>query len=88
MEELFKMKLPPNNKEITLNKFSYKGWDFYYHTENMMNSSDLDLLCRNKEEYKLYISHLPEIFYGLNRLFLVNQSKIFPTNLILFKCSL
>ena len=77
MEELFKMKLPPNNKEITLNKFSHKGWDFYYHTENMMNSSDLDLLCRNKEEYKLYISHLPEIFYGLNRLFLVNRSKNF-----------
>ena len=77
MEELFKIKLPPNNKEITLNKFSHKGWDFYYHTENMMNSSDLDLLCRNKEEYKLYISHLPEIFYGLNRLFLVNRSKNF-----------
>ena len=77
MEELFKMKLPPNNKEITLNKFSHKGWDFYYHTENMMNSSDLDLLCRNKDQYKLYINHLPEIFYGYNRLFLVNKSKNF-----------
>ena len=77
MEELYKLNLPPKNKEITLSKFSHKGWDFYNHIENMMNSSDLDLLSRNKEEYKLYISHLPEICYGFNRLFLVNKSKNF-----------
>ena len=77
MEGLYKLQLPPNNKEITLNKFSHKGWDFYNHTENMMNSSDLDKLCRNNEQYKLYVNHLPEIFYGLNRLFLVNKSKNF-----------
>ena len=77
MEGLYTLKVPPNNKEITLNKFSHKGWDFYTHIENMLNSSDLDILCRNKEENKLYISHLPEIFYGFNRLFLVNKNKNF-----------
>lgn len=77
MEELFELSLPPKNKKISLKKFTHKGWDFYSHSENMMNSSELDLLCRNKDEYKLYISHLPEIFYGYNRLFLVNQSKNF-----------
>lgn len=77
MEELYKLNLPPNNKEISLTKFSHKGWDFFYHSENMLNSSDLDILCRNKDEYKLHISHLPEIFYGYNRLFLVNKSKNF-----------
>ena len=77
MEALYKLVLPPKNKEIILNKFSHKGWEFYTHTENMMNSSDLDLLCRNNVEHKLYISHLPEIFYGFNRLFLVNKSKNF-----------
>jgi type 2A phosphatase activator TIP41 len=77
MEELYELILPPKNKKIALKKFTHKGWDFYYHTENMMNSSELDILCRNKEEYKLYTSHLPEIFNGYNRLFLVNKSKNF-----------
>ena len=77
MEEPYKLILPPNNKEISLVKFSHKKWDFYSHTENMLNSSDLDLLCRYKEQSKLYINHLPEIFSGYNRLFLVNKSKNF-----------
>ncbi len=77
MEALYKLVLPPNNKEIILNKFSHKGWDFYTHTENMMNPPDLDLLCRNNVEHTLSTSHLPEIFYGFNRLFLVNESKNF-----------
>ena len=77
MEEPYKLNIPPNNKEISLNKFSHKGWDIYYHTQNMLNSADLDKLCRNKEEYKLYVNHLPEIFYGFNRLFIVNKSKNF-----------
>ena len=77
MEGSYKLILPPKDKEIFLTKFSHKNWDFYSHTENMLNSSDLDLLCRNKEQYKLYLNHLPEIFYGYNRLFLVNKSKNF-----------
>ena len=77
MEGNYTLNVPPRNIEISLSKFSHKDWDFYSHTENMMNSSDLDLLIKNKEENKLYINHLPEIFYGFNRLFLINQSKNF-----------
>jgi len=74
MEDKHILNVPPNNKEIELSKFGYKGWDFYSHTENMLNSKDLDILIKNKEENGLYISHLPEIFYGFNRLFLINES--------------
>ena len=77
MEEKYVLNVPPNNNEILLTKFNYKDWDFFYHTENMMNSKDLDLLIKDKEENKLYINHLPEIFYGRNRLFLINKSKNF-----------
>ena len=77
MEDKYILNVPPNNKEIELSKFSYKGWDFYSHTENMLNSKDLDILIKNKEENGLYISHLPEIFYGFNRLFLLNESQNF-----------
>ena len=77
MEDKYILNVPPNNKEIELSKFSYKGWDFYSHTENMLNSKDLDILIKNKEENGLYISHLPEIFYGFNRLFLINESQNF-----------
>ncbi len=77
METKFKLKLPPKNKEISLTKFSHKGWDFYSHTEYMMNSVDLDLLCKENESAKLYIDHLPEVFYGYNRLFLANKEKNF-----------
>jgi len=77
MEDKYILNVPPNNKEIELSKFSYKGWDFYSHTENMLNSKDLDILIKNKEENGLYISHLPEIFYGFNRLFLINKSQNF-----------
>ena len=77
MESEFKLKLPPKNKEISLNKFSHKGWDFYSHTEYMMNSVDLDLLCKENKSAKLYIDHLPEVFYGYNRLFVVNKEKNF-----------
>ena len=77
MEEKYCLNLPPNNNEIILSKFSHKGWDFYSHSENMMNSKDLDILIKNKDENKLHINHLPEIFYGFNRLFLINKSKNF-----------
>ena len=77
MDEKFVLNIPPNNNEILLTKYSHKDWDFYYHSENMMSSKDLDLLIKNKEENKLHINHLPEIFYGLNRLFLINKSKNF-----------
>ena len=77
MEDKYILNVPPNNKEIELSKFSHKGWDFYSHTENMLNSKDLDILIKNKEENGLYISHLPEIFYGFNRLFLLNESQNF-----------
>ena len=77
MEDNYSLNVPPNNKEITLSKFSYKGWDFYSHTENMLNSKDLDILIKNKEENGLFVSHLPEIFYGFNRLFLINESQNF-----------
>ena len=73
----YKLQLPPKNKEICLKKFSHKGWDFYHHTEYMMNSVDLDLLCKEKDSCKLYIDHLPEVFYGYNRLFIVNKEKNF-----------
>ena len=77
MEDKYIINVPPNNKEIELSKFSYKGWDFYSHTENMLNSKDLDILIKNKEENGLFVSHLPEIFYGFNRLFLINESQNF-----------
>ena len=77
MEDKCILNVPPNNKEIELSKFSYKGWDFYSHTENMLNSKDLDILIKNKEENGLFVSHLPEIFYGFNRLFLINESQNF-----------
>ena len=71
----YKIKIPPSNKEIILNKFSHKGWDFYSHTEYMMTSVEMDLLCKTNVENKLYIDHLTEAFYGYNRLFLVNKEK-------------
>ena len=77
MEEKYCLNLPPNNNEIILSKFNHKGWDFYSHSENMMNSKDLDILIKNKDENKLNINHLPEIFYGFNRLFLINKTKNF-----------
>ena len=77
MEEKYCLNLPPNNNEIILSKFNHKGWDFYSHSENMMNSKDLDILIKNKDENKLHINHLPEIFYGFNRLFLINKTKNF-----------
>ena len=77
MEEKYCLNLPPNNNEIFLSKFNHKGWDFYSHSENMMNSKDLDILIKNKDENKLHINHLPEIFYGFNRLFLINKTKNF-----------
>ena len=77
MEDKYILNVPPNNKEIELSKFSYKCWDFYSHTENMMNSKDLDILIKDKEENCLFVSHLPEIFYGYNRLFLINESANF-----------
>ena len=55
MESLpYKIKLPPSNKEITLDKFSHKGWDFYSHTEYMMPSVEMDNLCKTNIENKLY----------------------------------
>jgi type 2A phosphatase activator TIP41 len=63
--------LPPNNKTIELNKFSHKNWDFYSHKEYMMPSTEMDLLIKNKH---IEVSHLPEIFFGYNRLYLVNKS--------------
>ena len=77
MEEKYCLNLPPNNNEIILSKFNHKGWDFFSHSENMMNSKDLDILIKNKDENKLHINHLPEIFYGFNRLFLINKTKNF-----------
>ena len=53
MEEKYCLNLPPNNNEIILSKFNHKGWDFYSHSENMMNSKDLDILIKNKDENKL-----------------------------------
>ena len=49
----YKIKIPPSNKEIILNKFSHKGWDFYSHTEYMMTSVEMDLLCKTNVENKL-----------------------------------
>ena len=77
MEEKYSLNIPPNNNEIILSKYSHKGWDFYCHTDNMMNSSDLDSLIKDKDKNGLNINHLPEIFYGFNRLFLINESKNF-----------
>ena len=77
MESKYILNFPPKNKEISLSKFSHKGWDFYSHSEYMMNSVDLDLLCKENISAKLYIDHLPEVFYGYNRLFVVNESKNF-----------
>ena len=77
MEKNFLIKVPPNDKKIPLSKFSFKGWDFYYHSENMLNSSDLDLLTKDKDTNELHISHLPEIFYGYNRYYIINEAKNF-----------
>ena len=77
----YKIKIPPSNKEIILNKFSHKGWDFYSHTEYMMTSVEMDNLCKTNIENKLYIDHLPEAFYGYNLLFLVNKEKNFSYEL-------
>ena len=77
MEQKYILNLPPKNKEISLKKYSHKGWDFFSHSEYMMNSTDLDLLCKENESSKLFIDHLPEVFYGYNRLFLVNEQKNF-----------
>ena len=77
MEKNFKIKLPPKDKEISFDKYSHKGWDFYNHSEYMMNSKELDLLSKNKDSTKLLIDHLPEVLYGYNRLYVVNKEKNF-----------
>jgi len=69
--EKITINLPPKNKLIELNKFSHKNWDFYSHKEFMMPSTEMDLLTTNKN---IESSHLPEIFFGYNRLYLVNKS--------------
>lgn len=77
MEVEYKIKIPPSDKEIKLEKFSHKGWDFLSHSEYMMTSVEMDVLCKEKDKSEMVIDHLPEAFYGYNRLFLVNKEKNF-----------
>jgi type 2A phosphatase activator TIP41 len=59
---------PQKSKTITLDKFRANAWEFYGHKENMLSSTDLDKLQKD-----LAVSHLPEIFFGYNRFYMVNQ---------------
>ena len=55
-------------KQIPLECFSTNSWDFYYHQENMLSSKELEQI-----QTKLKVAHLPEIFYGYNRFYIVNK---------------
>ena len=60
-----KMPFQGNNfKEVYSNVLKCK-----YSPLPKIYSKDLDLLIKNKDKNGLYINHLPEIFYGFNRLF-------------------
>ena len=58
--------------DIPLDKIHSSSWDFYFHKENMLSSKELDKLTET-----LKVNHLPEIFFGKNRFFMVNKQANF-----------
>lgn len=67
MNSVPKITIEPN-KEINLEHFESNSWEFYYHQENMLSSKELEEI-----QSKLKVAHLPEIFYGYNRFYMVNK---------------
>lgn len=64
--------LPPNNRTIKLERYQEGNWEFYWSNEKMMQSKEMDLLVK-----EIKVSHLPEIFFGYNRLYMVNKGDDF-----------
>lgn len=64
--------VPPNNKKIQLEIHNDHDWDFYYLNEHMMPSKEMDELTK-----EVKVHHLPEVFYGYNRLIMVNKANEF-----------
>ena len=65
------LELPPDNKKIPFNKYSLKNWDFISHSKYMMPTNEINNLISNNNVIK--VKHLPEIFNGYNRLFIINS---------------
>lgn len=53
-------------------KSESKDWDFFYNTQKMLSSKELDMLMD-----KVKSSRLPDMFYGYNRFYIANAKKDF-----------
>ena len=69
------LELPPNNKKIPFNKYSFKNWDFISHIGHMMPTNEINEIILKSNLLK--VKHLPEIFNGYNRLFVINKENNF-----------
>ena len=69
------LELPPNNKKIPFKKYSFKNWDFISHIGHMMPTNEINEIILKSNLLK--VKHLPEIFNGYNRLFVINKENNF-----------
>jgi type 2A phosphatase activator TIP41 len=64
----FQIKIEPE-KEINLEHFTFKNWDFFWSEERMMSSKELDMISD-----KMKVTRLPDMFFGYNRFYIVNSA--------------
>jgi hypothetical protein len=64
-EDYFKIKIEPLD-EISLEHRKYNDWDFFWSSQKMLSGKELDMISD-----RLKVHHLPEMFYGYNRFYLI-----------------
>lgn len=67
----FNIDIEPDTN-INLEHIKFDEWDFFWNVEKMLTSKELDLLGE-----KVKVKNLPEMMFGHNRFFIVNQNKNF-----------
>lgn len=70
LEEI-EIKIEPE-KEMPLEHESFKDWDFFWNKDKKFSSKELDMVSD-----RVKINRLPEMLYGSNRFYIINQSTNF-----------
>jgi type 2A phosphatase activator TIP41 len=65
------IKIEPLPK-INYEQFKHKDWNFYWNSQTMLSSKELDKLAD-----KMKINRLPDMLFGYNRFYFTNPSKDF-----------
>jgi type 2A phosphatase activator TIP41 len=56
-------------KEIELQEFKYKNWQFFYNNDKMYTTKELDMVLD-----RVKVTNVPEMFYGHNRFYFINPA--------------